>query len=263
MTPSYRGGAGDPLVLLHAGGTSWRLWTPVLPALAARREVFAPTMPGHLGGPPWANGARLTFAALADAVERQLDELGFDRPDVVGNSVGGGVAFELARRGRARRVVAIGPMGMQTDAQARRLAAIIPGTHRVARLARPALLPALALAPARRLILRQMVVRGDRVAGALARQLIEAFLYCDAPALFKAMQAPDGSYARVERASAITAPTLLIWGRADRTATLDQMQRYLDALPNARLTALAGAGHCAQVDQPERVARLILDFITD
>src|SRR5437870_1590148 len=113
---AFRGGSGAPLVLVHAGWTCSRLWTPVLGALTAERDVLAPTMVGHWGGPAW-SGGRLTIGDFADGIERELDAAGFEQPDVVGNSIGGMVAMELARRGRARRVVAICPMGMQTAAQ--------------------------------------------------------------------------------------------------------------------------------------------------
>ena len=51
VAPRYRSGTGEPLVLLHCAWMNWRAWTPVLPLLASGRDVLAPTLPGHLGGP--------------------------------------------------------------------------------------------------------------------------------------------------------------------------------------------------------------------
>jgi len=49
VTPSYVGGTGTPLVLLHGVGGTWRVWRPVLPLLERWHAVFAPTLPGHGG----------------------------------------------------------------------------------------------------------------------------------------------------------------------------------------------------------------------
>src|SRR5262249_37169352 len=56
VTPSYAGGSGTPLVLLHGVGGTWRVWRPVLPLLERRHAVFAPTLPGHCGAEGLAAG---------------------------------------------------------------------------------------------------------------------------------------------------------------------------------------------------------------
>ncbi|HXA13068.1 MAG TPA: alpha/beta hydrolase, partial [Mycobacterium sp.] len=96
-------------MLLHGFLMSQTVWETVAPGLAdtGRYEVFAPTMAGHNGG-PYAGTWLLSSSVLADHVERQLDELGWDTAHMVGNSLGGWVAFELERRGRARSVTGIG-----------------------------------------------------------------------------------------------------------------------------------------------------------
>src|ERR1700759_859950 len=105
-------GSGEPVLLLHPFLISQLVWQKVAPQLAetGRYEVFAPTMAGHNGGPR-AGTWFLSSSLLADHVERQLDELGWDTCHIVGNSLGGWVAFELERRGRARTVTGIAPAG--------------------------------------------------------------------------------------------------------------------------------------------------------
>ena len=111
FTPFHRGGGGcgPPLVLLHGFMDTWRTWELVLPALERRHDVLALTMLGHAGGPPLEG--EVDDAIVADAVERAMDEAGFDTAHVAGNSMGGFVALQLAERGRARSVVALAPAG--------------------------------------------------------------------------------------------------------------------------------------------------------
>ena len=80
----------------------------MLPALEREHDVLAPTLAGHAGGPPVVG--RIDESVLADEVERSLDAAGWDTAHVVGNSLGGYVALQLAARGRAR-VVALAPAG--------------------------------------------------------------------------------------------------------------------------------------------------------
>jgi pimeloyl-ACP methyl ester carboxylesterase len=94
FTPSHRGGSGSPLVCLHGFTDTWRTWELVLPALERRHDVLAPTLPGHAGGPPLTGD--VDGALLADAVERAMDEAGFGSAHIVGNSLGGYVALQLA-----------------------------------------------------------------------------------------------------------------------------------------------------------------------
>src|SRR4051812_49577830 len=107
----YRGGAGDPVVLIHGVGSQWQVWRPVLPALERERDVIAVDLPGFGGSPTLPIGVVPNAAALADAVAGFMDELGIERPVIGGNSLGGWVALELAKRDRARAVVGVSPAG--------------------------------------------------------------------------------------------------------------------------------------------------------
>ncbi len=110
VTSAYRRGSGEPVLLLHGFTLSHHVWHRVADDLASDYDVLALTMPGHWGGPRlrWRD---LGITGIADGIERHLDEMGWDTCHVVGNSLGGQVAFELARRGRARSVAGINPGG--------------------------------------------------------------------------------------------------------------------------------------------------------
>ena len=106
----YRAGAGEPLVLVHGFTATWRCWLPVLPFLVPRFDVIAPTLHGHDGGPSAPRTAH-SIADAADHFELLLDELGVGDAHFAGNSMGGALSLEMAKRGRARSVVAISPGG--------------------------------------------------------------------------------------------------------------------------------------------------------
>src|SRR3954469_8810857 len=134
FSPAHRGGAGPPLVLLHGFMETWRTWELVLPALERSRDVLAPTLAGHAGGPML---PELTSDAAADAVERAMDAAGFELAHVAGNSLGGHVALHLAARGRARSVVALAPAGGWLDDAYKEVLAFQADLQRQVRAAAP------------------------------------------------------------------------------------------------------------------------------
>ena len=110
FTPAHRGGSGTPLVCLHGFTDTWRTWELVLPGARAPTTTC-----WHRRCPATPAGRRLRTSSsrrvLADAVERAMDDAGFGLAHIVGNSLGGYVALQLAARGRAASVVALAPAG--------------------------------------------------------------------------------------------------------------------------------------------------------
>src|SRR5687767_8665341 len=107
-----RKGQGEPLLLLHGIGGELCIWEPVLEALARRADVIAVDLPGFGRSPALPEGVVPTPGALAAAIARLLDELAIDSAHLVGNSLGGWVALELAAISRARSVTALCPAGL-------------------------------------------------------------------------------------------------------------------------------------------------------
>ena len=99
-------GSGRPLILLHGGLGSGEMFGPILPALTERHQVIAPDLQGH--GRTADIGRPIDIRFMADDIAALIDHLGLDRPDVVGYSLGGGVALQTAVKypAKVRRLVA-------------------------------------------------------------------------------------------------------------------------------------------------------------
>jgi pimeloyl-ACP methyl ester carboxylesterase len=99
-------GAGRPLILLHGGLGSGEMFGPILPALSERHQVIAPDLQGH--GRTADIDRPIDVRLMADDIAALIEHLGLDQPDVVGYSLGGGVAMQTAIKYPAmvRRLVA-------------------------------------------------------------------------------------------------------------------------------------------------------------
>ena len=99
-------GEGRPLILLHGGLMSSETFGPVLPALAQRHQVIAPDLQGH--GRTADIDRPIDVRLMADDIAALIDHLGLEKPDLVGYSLGGGVALHTAAKypARIRRLVA-------------------------------------------------------------------------------------------------------------------------------------------------------------
>lgn len=251
--------------MLHPFLCSQQVWSTVAPQLAAtgRFEVFAPTMPGHHGGPPagtWLLSAQL----LADHVERQMDELGWPTAHLVGNSLGGWVAFELERRGRARTVTGIAPAGGWTrwsSVKFETIAKFISGgpVLAAARILGPRILD---LPFARRMATLPVSGPADGPTHQDLVTLLEDATHC--PAYFALMVRATlrpGLPALTE----IDVPTHLVLCTRDRVFPAKRGHRYfVEHLPaSARVTRLQGLGHIPMLEAPDRITALVADFIDE
>jgi pimeloyl-ACP methyl ester carboxylesterase len=257
--PLHRGGTGAPLVLLHGVTATWTIWRPVLAGLEAHHDVLAPTLPGHFGGPPIALGTTITIADLADGVERAMDEAGFDLAHIVGNSLGGWLAIELGRRGRALSVVGLSPGGAWSRPRDRsRVLRQIESLPTMIRRGRALGTDNLMRRPRfRRLAFRGTMEHGERVTPAEASELIDGVLGCEALPGFFAWVRQTSSIAPPETAQSY--PIRIAWAQHDRTLPF---RRYgapmLAAVPGAEHLTLPAVGHVPMWDDPGLVIETIL-----
>lgn len=244
-----------PLLLLHGVTMSARAWTDVAPLLALHHELILPTALGHRGGPP-AVRRPARCADLVDDVERDLDARGLDQVHIAGNSLGGWMAIELARRGRARTVCALSPAGFWdagSTSHADSTAKIAAG-RKLARLARPLTPLAVRSAMIRRIILRDIAIHGDRLSPAatveLTRDLIECTVTAD-------MLSTDEQIALLDP---VPCPITLAWSAHDRIfPSAIYGPAAQQRVPAARYRTLEGVGHVPMIDDPHLVAETILE----
>ena len=260
----YRAGHGEPLVLVHGFTATWRCWHPVIADLVPRFEVIAPTLHGHDGGPLPPDGPAHSIGHAADHFESLLDEHGVGSAHFAGNSMGGAISLEMAKRGRARSIVAISPGGgweAHDTAEAERIIRWFARNQKLAR-ASERYTPRLMRRPGvRRLALRDVMTRGDQVppdeAIALARSSIRCTVVDDVFATIR-----SGS-ARVLDLDRIACPVLIAWGEHDRVLPMARHAgRFRRELPDAEFRVLRGVGHTPMWDAPRLIAGLIADFAT-
>ncbi|HEX3975058.1 MAG TPA: alpha/beta fold hydrolase [Solirubrobacteraceae bacterium] len=258
FTAQHRGGAGEPLVLIHGFTDTWRTWELVLPALEARHDVLAVTLPGHAGGP--AIDGDLSDDTLAVAVERAMDGAGFDTAHLVGNSLGGYTALRLAARGRARTVVALAPAGgwAKGDDSYRDTLQHFITTQDLVKTAAPHAEAIVASPEGRRRATEFITTHHEHIPPALIAHQIRGAAGCVAARELIAYALAHGWALDAEL---VTCPARFIWGTADRLLPWPRAAvGYRQALPTADWVLLDDIGHCPQLDVPLETAQLILGF---
>jgi pimeloyl-ACP methyl ester carboxylesterase len=238
-------GRGRPLGVL-SGLLGYPAWTPFLEALAAKRRVIVPSLPGHPGG-----GDFRTLDELADwvvATQELLEAAGLDGADLVGLGPGAALAAEANAfsPGLSKRLVLIAPFGLfderepVADFWAKR-AVELPATLS----AKPAEFAAQVLAPPPGADLIEFQVQQVRSLEAAARLLW-----------------PFGDRGLAKRLHRITAPTLLVWGGEDRIVPASYAKRFASGISGrTRIRSIPGAGHRADFDAPQALAKAVLGYL--
>ncbi len=259
FTPSHRAGQGSPLVCLHGFLETWRIWDLVLPSLERRHDVFAPTLPGHAGGPALA--PELSDSGLADAVERMLDDAGIDRAHLVGSSLGGYVALQLAARDRAHSVIALAPAGGWAlgDDSYRELLSFQRELMHQARAGAPYADTALASLEGRRRATALLTTTFEHIPTELLTHQLLVVASC--PGAERLIDHGLRGRWAID-AAAIDCPVRVVWGAEDRLLPWPRAAaRYRHQwLPHADWVVLDDVGHYPQLDVPVVTAELILGF---
>ena len=242
---TWVGGDGAPLLVLHGAGGN-RGFTRSMRALAERYTVWAPTHPGfgRSGDAEWMDG----IDDLARFHLWFIDAAGLGRPHLMGHSIGGWTAAEMAAMSPASidRLVLVAPAGLKPDkgeildiffhtpAQLRDLTVHDPKT-----------------VPEWEELFGQAPTPADLEIAERNREMTSRLTwkpYMHNPRLARFLPR-------------VTNPTLVVWGREDRIIPVECAEQYRRALPDARVAVLEKCGHLPPVEQPDAFARLVGDFL--
>jgi pimeloyl-ACP methyl ester carboxylesterase len=235
-------GSGAKLGFLAGFGGLPR-WVPFLDALAKSRTVVVPSLPGYPGG-ALGHTALDTHLDWLLAVRQIIEKAGLAGADLLGASVGGAFAAEMAAifPGHVKKLALIAPFGLFDEAEP----AADPWAQRKDQVA--GLMCAdganwdQLVAPPEGANSIEWPIEMTRAAEAAAR----AFW-------------PLGNTKLERRLPLIEAPTLILWGDADRVLPPSYARKFVAGINGAtRAETIAGAGHLAYLDQPEAVARAVL-----
>ena len=239
------GGQGPALLVLHGAGAN-RGWVRWIEQVAERFTVWAPTHPGfgESGDAEWMEGVD----DLARFHLWFIEAAGLQRPHVVGHSIGGWTAAEMATMspGAIDRLVLVAATGLKpeqgeildvfyhSDAELRDMIVHDPATV-------PEWAELFGRAPSPR-----DVELADRNREMTARLAWKPYMH----------------NLRLPRfLPRVSNPTLIVWGREDRIVPVECGEQYRRLLPNATLTVLERCGHLPPIEQPDTFARLVLDFL--
>ncbi|HEX6351748.1 alpha/beta fold hydrolase [Actinophytocola sp.] len=258
----HEAGDGPPLLLLHGSGpgvTGWRNYRGNLASFTRRFRCLVLELPGFGVSDP---SDEHPMVAAAKAVRRFLAGLGLDQVDVIGNSMGGVVAANLAIRfpGMFRRIVTVGGLGHNIFSPA-------PGEgvnllmDFVTDPTREALVRWLhSMVYDRALVTEEMIE--ERWAQATEQATLEFTrrMY-GATAMEAAAAATDRPpyWALLHK---ITAPVLITWGRDDRVSPVDMALLPMRTIPNAEVHVFPNCGHWVMIEQKDAWESAVLAFLT-
>jgi pimeloyl-ACP methyl ester carboxylesterase len=229
----------------------------MLPLLEERFDVLAVDLPGFGRSEPFPPGFEPTPEALADAVEDEMGRAGIDRAHIAGNSLGGWIALELARRGRAETVTAISPVGLQHGRERDWGVGILRWMRWMARNAPP---PGFLVGNP----LGRVLAAGPSYARAWKKDpdemAEETELFASCPGFEPTL--PHTFHGQPRGLTTLDVPVLVLWGTLDLILLPRQGRRFERLIPGAELRYLRGLGHLPMSDAPEVLAEAIAEWAT-
>jgi len=250
----HRQGSGQPLVLIHGIGHHWQAWQPVIDLLDDDYDLLAVDSPGFGLSAPLPTGMAPTVWAYADAFEAFFTEQGIDRPHVAGNSMGGAIALELARRGSVRSATALSPAGFWTSRERSYAQTALRALAGLPKPLRPAVRAAVRTGPGKAALLSLLV---KRPSGVPTEEAVATLDDAWASPVFSHVLATFSAYDFTSGHELVGIPVTVAWGDKDRLLGYRrQAPRARAALPQARHVTL-DAGHLPYTDDPRAVATVI------
>ncbi|MDT7576455.1 MAG: hypothetical protein QOH17_2788, partial [Pseudonocardiales bacterium] len=268
ITTQYlEAGTGSPLLLLHGHEQSASSWRWVIPALAHTHRVLAVSLPGT-GESDLAVGDHAPGNDMTPFLAAFLDALGVQPPlDVVGHSAGGAIALRLALAdpARIRTLTLVDSAGLGQAVHPLLALDTLPGIGELAimisripggAVARTGMSTAMLFAQPWRIPAE--FIAEQHALGQRPGQLETS------TAVARALFGPGGQrQILLDHLSTLTTPTLVVWGGCDYVLPAHQAQAAVDLLPHGRLALLPDCGHLPHVEQPERVAAVLGEWLAE
>ncbi|MGD9764082.1 MAG: alpha/beta fold hydrolase [Candidatus Binatia bacterium] len=249
----HRAGEGEPLLYLHSAGAEATAWGPPMEQLAEHFDVIAPVHPGFPG-----SAGIDKVHHIADLVLHYvdlLDALHLRRAHVVGASLGGWIAAELASLypERVAGLVLCGAAGLWIEGAP---VAEIFGIS-------PAALAELVFYDQEHPIARMMRAAGEADArGEIPPEdVLIAFHQSNEATARIAWKPYFHNPALERRLDRIASPTLVLWGAEDRLIPRAHAERYRNAIPGAELRTVPACGHSPQLETPDAFATIVTEFL--
>jgi 4,5:9,10-diseco-3-hydroxy-5,9,17-trioxoandrosta-1(10),2-diene-4-oate hydrolase len=258
-------GEGPALVFVHGLSGSWPNWLEQLPVFAADHRVVAMDLPGF-GHSPMPR-EQITIPGYARLVDGLLGELGIDAAAIVGNSMGGSIATELALAfpRRVERLALVSPAGLSTYRH-RGMERIKPYLQHAAPIIAAytgwtaARADWMARRPGLRNLTLGLVTRHPaRLPAALAAQQLRG---AGKPGFMQALEANLHHDMR-DRLPEIACPTLIVWGEDDRVIGVHDAAVYAELIPDSRKVIYEDTGHLAMLERPAAFNALLREFLDE
>ncbi len=255
-------GEGEAVVFLHGLSGCWQNWLENIPPLAADHRVIAIDLPGFGESPMPA--AAISVSGYARIVVELLDTLGVQRATIVGNSMGGFVACEMAIRfpARVQRLVLVAAAGLslrhmrherRRGLRARAENLLFFGLGRLA--ARTDLV--VRSRRLRRGLLLLVAAHPERLPGPL---ILEQAHGAGKPGFDDALDAMT-AYPIRDRLGEIRCPALIVWGAEDRLVPVRDAAEFAWLIPDARKVLYPDTGHMVMLERPQRFNADVRAFI--
>jgi pimeloyl-ACP methyl ester carboxylesterase len=256
-------GTGPALVFLHGLGASWQSWLENIPEFARDHRVVAMDLPGF--GYSETPAGDISIEYYASWSFRVLDELGIDASALVGNSMGGFVAAEMAIR-RPERVQRLAVVSAAVFWQSYRRAQPLVQLARLsdAMVARALIRVTDDVATRPRLRSWALATAGFRyphlIDKDLAHEMVRSARRTDGflPALEALADFP-----LEEELPKISCPALIVWGAHDTLVPVKDAKRMEELIPDSRRVVFERTGHVAMLERPERFNRLLREFLAE
>ncbi len=254
-------GDGPPVVFVHGLGGQWGNWLANLPVIGRARRVIAPDLPGFGGSDMPAQD--VSISGYTQVVDELCEHLGLGPVVVVGNSMGGFIASDLAlaHPERVEKLVLVGAAGMVPSRRERfKTVAILRLTGIVVARTAGATRAVAARPRLRRAALRTVAHDPDRIPADLAwRGLMGDPPPAFAPALKAAVDYLSWDWC--QRLEEIRSPTLLVWGEQDALIPVRHQEEFARRITGARSLTMPETGHVPMVERPAEFNRALLEFL--